>query len=196
MASTFDKLNKTELQEKIKLMKLEDEVSKLNKSADKVTNSDLVKILEADQASKRTELGMDEDDSSVNTGSKMTKQEEKEAVAELTKEFMAAGIAVIVTDHDSSQSVEGDVLGRVFTGSYGNKESGGSKPFIVKLDGGRQSLERGVVEHLRGISAVLNVNDENGKPQQVLSKRFGITEVEGWTQTELEGLKIKQATNK
>lgn len=114
---------------------------------------------------------------------------EPEALLEVVSDTL---IPVIVTDHDTSMTTEENIENRVFRGSCGNLMTG-TITFAVANHGRMQYLPMIVVEHLKTLRMTSNYKDANGKEVSSIDrKRFSVTNVEGWTQDQLEAHRQEQ----
>lgn len=114
---------------------------------------------------------------------KLTRDEE----VALAAEYNLTKTRVVVTDHDTTQSMEADVLERGVTISWGNKFLG-SQTDCVFMHGEPQYVRNGALAAMRTILIPTNSKDSTNRTKA----RFSITEVEGWTQEKIDELKAQQ----
>ena len=114
---------------------------------------------------------------------KLTRDEE----VVLAAEYNLTKTRVVVTDHDTTQSMEADVLERGVTISWGNKFLG-SQTDCVFMHGDPQYVRNGALAAMRTILIPTNSKDSTNRTKA----RFSITEVEGWTQEKIDELKAQQ----
>lgn len=114
---------------------------------------------------------------------KLTRDEE----VALAAEYNFTKTRVVVTDHDTTQSMEADVLERGVTISWGNKFLG-SQTDCVFMHGEPQYVRNGALAAMKTILIPTNSKDSTIRTKA----RFSITEVEGWTQEKIDELKAQQ----
>ena len=114
---------------------------------------------------------------------KLTRDEE----VALAAEYNLTKTRVVVTDHDTTQSMEADVLERGVTISWGNKFLG-SQTDCVFMHGEPQYVRNGALAAMKTILIPTNSKDSTSRTKA----RFSITEVEGWTQEKIDELKAQQ----
>ena len=114
---------------------------------------------------------------------KLTRDEE----VALAAEYNMTKTRVVVTDHDTTQSMEADVLERGVTISWGNKFLG-SQTDCVFMHGEPQYVRNGALAAMKTILIPTNSKDSTSRTKA----RFSITEVEGWTQEKIDELKAQQ----
>lgn len=189
----YDDMTKAELLAEIENRGLLSKVSEVAKFPAKPTNDELIKVLELA-------------DAELQTGSEPVVAVKKVTVEDIcgsgmTKEELMlfeqeVGIPVIVTDYDTSVTTEENIENRVFRGSIGNLMTG-TISFAVAMHGRMQYLPRIVIDHLRTVTMASNYKDATGKEVSARDKlRFNVTEVEGWTEDELEAHRKEQLLKK
>ena len=114
---------------------------------------------------------------------KLTRDEE----VALAAEYNMTKTRVVVTDHDTTQSMEADVLERGVTISWGNKFLG-SQTDCVFMHGEPQYVRNGALASMKTILIPTNSKDSTSRTKA----RFSITEVEGWTQEKIDELRAQQ----
>ena len=200
MAKTFEQMNKTELVESIKSLKLEDKV--IAKDPEKPTNAEYVTTLNdfkdaqavgnpegAKQVEENKIEAKVEDTPKGSDAPAMTKEMKKQMQAD----FLDIKIPVIVTDHDTTQAVDEDSEARTVPISWGNPIIGMTTSNIA-LHGKMQYIARGALKTLKKIPLATHKKNAAGTEVSDLSrKRFSVAEVEGWTKDELEAHKKSQA---
>ena len=198
MAKLFKDMKKEELVAAANSLKLMDEVKKIANDPSKITNAEYVTVLEAFKA-KQDELNSEVKEEMDN------KEREPEAIVDAGK-----GVSVnaheraklknikykyIVTDHQSRNSIEDDDETRTFPIIYGNRTKGPLN-WNVGLHGNPQALPFSVAKKLLEIPMVTHIKNAKGEPVARTQPRFRVTKVEGWTQDEIDQLKISQNTRK
>ena len=189
----YNDMTKAELLSEIENRGLLSNVSEVAKFPAKPTNDELIKVLELA-------------DADLQTGSEPVVAVKKVTVEDIcgsgmTKEELMlfeqeVGIPVIVTDYDTSVTTEENIENRVFRGSIGNLMTG-TISFAVAMHGRMQYLPRIVIDHLRTVTMASNYKDATGKEVSARDKlRFNVTEVEGWTEDELEAHRKEQLLKK
>lgn len=183
-------MTKAELLAEIENRGLVSQVAVIAKFPAKPTNDELIKVLEiadAELTSGSDIVASVEEELTVEAicGSGMTKEE-------LMLHEQEIGIPVIVTDYDTSITTEENIENRVFRGSIGNLMTG-TISFAVAMHGKMQYLPRIVIDHLKTITMASNFKDASGKEVSYRDRlRFNVTEVEGWTEDELEAHRKEQ----
>lgn len=161
----------------------------------KPTNDELVSVLEAYDLQNSEESTANVIVKTVNEPVKLP-EPEKLAVDEqvmLNAELM---VPVVVTDYDTSVTTEENIENRVFRGSCGNLMTG-TISFAVGLHGKMQYLPKIVIDHLRSITMTSNFKNASGSEVSTKDRsRFNVTEVEGWTEEELEAHRQEQSLKK
>lgn len=213
---SYEQMTKAELLKAISFFKLEGKVAELGKDANSLINADYVKVLNAFRDSQAALNGAEDTNTNTNEEEIMddkvevqeeikteTKVETKitpkapvvpefkkltrdEEVA-LAAEYNLTKTRVVVTDHDTTQSMEADVLERGVTISWGNKFLG-SQTDCVFMHGEPQYVRNGALAAMRTILIPTNSKDSTNRTKA----RFSITEVEGWTQEKIDELKAQQ----
>lgn len=213
---SYEQMTKAELLKAISFFKLEGKVAELGKDANSLINADYVKVLNAFRDSQAALNGAEDTNTNTNEEEIMddkvevqeeikteTKVETKitpkapvvpefkkltrdEEVA-LAAEYNLTKTRVVVTDHDTTQSMEADVLERGVTISWGNKFLG-SQTDCVFMHGDPQYVRNGALAAMRTILIPTNSKDSTNRTKA----RFSITEVEGWTQEKIDELKAQQ----
>ena len=185
-------MTKAELLAEIENRGLLSNVSEVAKFPAKPTNDELIKVLELADAELQTgsePVAVKKVTVEDICGSGMTKEE-------LMLFEQEVGIPVIVTDYDTSVTTEENIENRVFRGSIGNLMTG-TISFAVAMHGRMQYLPRIVIDHLRTVTMASNYKDATGKEVSARDKlRFNVTEVEGWTEDELEAHRKEQSLKK
>lgn len=185
-------MTKAELLAEIENRGLLSNVSEVAKFPAKPTNDELIKVLELADAELQTgsePVAVKKVTVEDICGSGMTKEE-------LMLFEQEVGIPVIVTDYDTSVTTEENIENRVFRGSIGNLMTG-TISFAVAMHGRMQYLPRIVIDHLRTVTMASNYKDATGKEVSARDKlRFNVTEVEGWTEDELDAHRKEQSLKK
>ncbi len=200
MSKTFEQMNKTELVEAIAFLKLEGKVTELAKNSDKPTNLEYVKVLEAykeaqDKVNKDVAKKMSKDKSTA-SNEKFDAPVTKEVSNQNMSEDLFTTIPVIITDHDTNQSVEDDNELRTVSITWGNPVIG-MYTVNVPLHGRMTYLSKGAVIRLKRMSMATATNDANGKPIVHRDlKRFSVAETTGWTPEQFEAHKTEQQLKK
>ena len=114
---------------------------------------------------------------------KLTRDEE----VALAAEYNMTRTRVVITDHDTTQSMEADVLEKGVVISWGNKFLL-SQTDCVFMHGEPQYVRNGALEAMKTILIPTNSKDSTSRTKA----RFSITEVEGWTQEKIDELKAQQ----
>ena len=209
---SYEQMTKAELLKAINFFKLECKVAELGKDANSLINADYVKVLNAFRDSQAAVNGAE--DTNTNEEENMADKLETEVkeeikvetetapkapvVPELRKltrdeevalaaEYNLTKTRVVVTDHDTTQSMEADVLERGVTISWGNKFLG-SQTDCVFMHGEPQYVRNGALEAMKTILIPTNSKDSTSRTKA----RFSIAEVEGWTQEKIDELKAQQ----
>ncbi len=214
MAKSYEQMTKAELLKAIGFFKLEGKVAELGKDENSLINADYVKVLNAFRDSQAALNGAE--NTNINKEEIMadkvevqeeikteTKAETKttpkapvvpefkkltrdEEVA-LAAEYNLTKTRVVITDHDTTQSMEADVLERGVTISWGNKFLL-SQTDCVFMHGEPQYVRNGALAAMKTILIPTNSKDSTSRTKS----RFSITEVEGWTQEKIDELKAQQ----
>ena len=198
-AKPFDEMIKSELEEATAFLKLDDEVKAAAKNPAKPTNADYVKVLEAFKAKQDKAnpiVAKEVIEASVAEVSGTKKEVTPRATHAEVKATMAedysTGIPVIVTDHDTSISIDEDEEGRTVGIRWGNPVIGMSTTY-VPMHGRMQYLPKGCVLRLRKISLASHVKDAAGKEKSHRDrKRFSVADTTGWTESEFEAHRDEQ----
>ena len=196
MSKAFDKMNKTELVEATKFLKLEKEVAEVAKDPKKPTNADYVEVLEefkttqAKANPKEAISQAKEQNASENVvNAKKSKAEEKEVMVE----DLHTMIPVIITDHDTSVTVEDDTEARLVAIRWGNPVLG-MTTVNIPLHGKMQYLQKGAVIRLKKISLASHIKNADGKETSNRDrKRFSVADTTGWTPAEFDAHAKEQA---
>lgn len=214
---SYEQMTKAELLKAISFFKLEGKVAELGKDANSLINADYVKVLNAFRDSQAALNGAEDTNTNeeeimankvepevqVNFSGEENKVETKitpkapvvpepkkltrdEEVA-LAAEYNLTKTRVVVTDHDTTQSMEADVLERGVTISWGNKFLL-SQTDCVFMHGEPQYVRNGALAAMKTILIPTNSKDSTNRTKA----RFSITEVEGWTQEKIDELKAQQ----
>ena len=213
---SYEQMTKAELLKAISFFKLEGKVAELGKDANSLINADYVKVLNAFRDSQAALNGAEDTDTNTNEeeimADKVEVQEEvqvenkvetkttpkapvvpefkkltRDEEVALAAEYNLTKTRVVVTDHDTTQSMEADVLERGVTISWGNKFLG-SQTDCVFMHGDPQYVRNGALAAMRTILIPTNSKDSTSRTKS----RFSITEVEGWTQEKIDELKAQQ----
>ena len=211
---SYEQMTKAELLKAINFFKLEGKVAELGKDANSLINADYVKVLNAFRDSQAALNGAEDTNTNEeeNMADKVEIQEEvkvenkvetkttpKEPVVPefkkltrdeevaLAAEYNLTKTRVVVTDHDTTQSMEADVLERGVTISWGNKFLG-SQTDCVFMHGEPQYVRNGALAAMKTILIPTNSKDSTSRTKA----RFSITEVEGWTQEKIDELRAQQ----
>lgn len=216
MAKSYEQMTKAELLKAISFFKLEGKVAELGKDENSLINADYVKVLNAFRDSQAALNGAEDTNTNTNeeeimadkvevqeeikTESKVeTKTTPKAPVVaepkELTRdeevalaaEYNMTRTRVVITDHDTTQSMEADVLEKGVVISWGNKFLL-SQTDCVFMHGEPQYVRNGALEAMKTILIPTNSKDSTSRTKS----RFSITEVEGWTQEKIDELKAQQ----
>lgn len=216
MAKSYEQMTKAELLKAISFFKLEGKVAELGKDENSLINADYVKVLNAFRDSQAALNGAEDTNTNTNeeeimadkvevqeeikTESKVeTKLTPKTPVVaepkELTRdeevalaaEYNTTRTRVVITDHDTTQSMEADVLEKGVVISWGNKFLL-SQTDCVFMHGEPQYVRNGALEAMKTILIPTNSKDSTSRTKS----RFSITEVEGWTQEKIDELKAQQ----
>ena len=214
---SYEQMTKAELLKAISFFKLEGKVAELGKDANSLINADYVKVLNAFRDSQAALNGAEDTNTNeeeimadkvepevqVNFSGEENKVETKittkapvvpepkkltrdEEVA-LAAEYNLTKTRVVITDHDTTQSMEADVLERGVTISWGNKFLL-SQTDCVFMHGDPQYVRNGALAAMKTILIPTNSKDSTSRTKS----RFSITEVEGWTQEKIDELKAQQ----
>ena len=217
MAKSYEQMTKAELLKAIGFFKLEGKVAELGKDENSLINADYVKVLNAFRDSQAALNGAEDTNTNeeeimankvepeiqVNFSGEETKVETKitpkipvvpepkkltrdEEVA-LAAEYNMTRTRVVITDHDTTQSMEADVLEKGVVISWGNKFLL-SQTDCVFMHGEPQYVRNGALEAMKTILIPTNSKDSTSRTKS----RFSITEVEGWTQEKIDELKAQQ----
>lgn len=213
---SYEQMTKAELLKAISFFKLEGKVAELGKDANSLINADYVKVLNAFRDSQAALNGAEDTNTNTNEeeimADKVEVQEEiktetkvetkttpkapvvpefkkltRDEEIALAAEYNLTKTRVVVTDHDTTQSMEADVLERGVTISWGNKFLG-SQTDCVFMHGDPQYIRNGALASMRTILIPTNSKDSTNRTKA----RFSITEVEGWTQEKIDELKAQQ----
>ena len=214
---SYEQMTKAELLKAIGFFKLEGKVAELGKDENSLINADYVKVLNAfrdsqaalnsaeDTNTNEEEIMANkvEPEVQVNFSGEETKVETKitpktpvvhepkkltrdEEVA-LAAEYNMTRTRVVITDHDTTQSMEADVLEKGVVISWGNKFLL-SQTDCVFMHGEPQYVRNGALAAMKTILIPTNSKDSTTRTKA----RFSITEVEGWTQEKIDELKAQQ----
>lgn len=160
----------------------------------KPTNDELVAVLEAFDLGQTAETVANDIESTKEKP--VLSAPEPISVDEQVMLVTDLMIPVVVTDYDTSTTTEENIENKVFRGSCGNLMTG-TISFAVALHGRMQYLPKIVIDHLRSITMVSNFKNASGAEVSVRDRpRFNVTEVEGWSETELEAHAKEQALKK
>lgn len=213
---SYEQMTKAELLKAISFFKLEGKVAELGKDANSLINADYVKVLNAFRDSQAALNGAEDTNTNTNeeeimadkveiheeikTESKVEtkitpkapvvpepKKLTRDEEVALAAEYNLTKTRVVVTDHDTTQSMEADVLERGVTISWGNKFLG-SQTDCVFMHGDPQYVRNGALAAMKTILIPTNSKDSTSRTKS----RFSITEVEGWTQEKIDELKAQQ----
>lgn len=204
MAKTFQQMNKEELIKAVESFNLMDKVVASAKDPEKITNAEYVTVLEEFKASQ------DEINSDTKKELDAAEKEEAKKEPESDQVIVDAKIVVdqferarlkqvmykyVVTDHQHSVQIEDDDETRTFPIQYGNLTTG-PKNWNVGLHGNPQALPFSVANKLEEVLMTLHTKNGDGEPIVKSQPRFRVTKVDGWTQEEIDALKIAQNTRK
>ena len=170
-----------------------DSQAALNGAEDTNTNTNEEEIM-ADKVEPEVQVNFSGEENKVETKitpkapvvpepKKLTRDEE----VALAAEYNLTKTRVVVTDHDTTQSMEADVLERGVTISWGNKFLL-SQTDCVFMHGEPQYVRNGALAAMKTILIPTNSKDSTNRTKA----RFSITEVEGWTQEKIDELKAQQ----
>lgn len=194
MAKSFGQMNKEELKKAAESLGLIDEVKASAKDVENITNAEYVTVLEAFKA-KQDELNAD-----TKTEKESAVKEDKAPVVKgrVVDAFERARLKTvkykyIVTDHQNRTQIEDDDVTRMFPIQYGNVNTG-PKVWNVGLHGNPQALPFSVAKRLEEIKMVVPSKDAKGEPVMLTQARFRVTQVDGFTQEEIDELKRVQNT--
>lgn len=195
---TFDKMNKAELVEAAELLKLVEEVAASAKDPEKITNAEYIAVLEAYKATQ------DEANADIAKEAKQPKTSKTGTTPVNTPEQVKATMAedygtlipVIVTDHDSSVTIEDDSQARTVAVRWGNPVIGMSTTHIP-LHGKMQYVPKGAVIRLRKIPLANHTKDADGREMSHRdNKRFSVADTTGWTEEEFNAHRDEQRLKK
>ena len=213
---SYEQMTKAELLKAINFFKLEGKVAELGKDANSLINADYVKVLNAFRDSQAALNGAEDTNININEeeimADKVEVQEEvktenkvetkttpkapvvpefkkltRDEEVALAAEYNLTKTRVVITDHDTTQSMEADVLERGVTISWGNKFLG-SQTDCVFMHGEPQYVRNGALAAMKTILIPTNSKDSTSRTKA----RFSITEVEGWTQEKIDELRAQQ----
>lgn len=209
MAKSFKQMNKEELIKAVESFNLMEKVVESAKDKDNITNAEYVTVLEAFKASQdvinadtKKELDdieqkleaekSDKDSSENDNGLPVIKtvvdQHERAKLKQIKYKY-------IVTDHENSVQIDDDDETRTFPIQYGNLTTG-PKNWNVGLHGNPQALPFTVAKKLESIMMTVHTKNGQGEPVVKSQPRFRVTQVEGYTQEEIDALKRSQNTRK
>lgn len=191
-------MNKDELVAAANSLKLTDEVKASAKDPEAPTNAEYVTVLEEfkakqDSVNSETKKEIEKDEN-------QPAEQSKEGKGKVINKFERAKLKdikykYIVTDHQSTVTIEDDEEGRTFPIQYGNTLKG-PKNWNVGLHGNPQALPFSVAKKLEEIKMIVHVKNSKGEPVAKTQSRFRVTKVSGWTQDEIDQLKRSQNTRK
>lgn len=187
----YKDMSKTDLLAEIEKRGCSELIAKIAKYPAKPTNEELIKVLETNDGVSTIDISninslIEKEKVIDETAGVVTEPEE---LLEIMSDTL---IPVIVTDHDTSMTTEENIENRVFRGSCGNLMTG-TITFAVANHGRMQYLPMIVVEHLKSIRMTSNYKDASGKEvSSIDKKRFSVTNVEGWTEEQLEAHRQEQ----
>lgn len=211
---SYEQMTKAELLKAISFFKLEGKVAELGKDANSLINADYVKVLNAFRDSQAALNGAEDTNTNEeeNMADKVEVQEEvkvenkvetkttpkapvvpepkkltRDEEIALAAEYNMTKTRVVITDHDTTQNMEADVLERGVTISWGNKFIL-SQTDCVFMHGEPQYVRNGALEAMKTILIPTNSESSTSRTKA----RFIITEVEGWTQEKIDELKAQQ----
>ena len=213
MAKSFKQMNKEELIKAVESFGLMNKVIESAKDKDNITNAEYVTVLEAFKASQDvinadTKKELDdieqklegeksgkegsEEDSENDDGLPVIKtvvdQHERAKLKQIKYKY-------IVTDHENSVQIDDDDETRTFPIQYGNLTTG-PKNWNVGLHGNPQALPFTVAKKLESIMMTVHTKNGQGEPVVKSQPRFRVTQVDGYTQEEIDALKRSQNTRK
>lgn len=212
MAKTFQQMNKEELIKAVESFNLMDKVIASAKDAEKITNAEYVTVLEEfkaaqdeinketkdelEEAQKKAQKNEEIADKDSAAGAKCAEPDVKIVVDQHERARLKQVMyKYIVTDHQHSVQIEDDDETRTFPIQYGNLTTG-PKNWNVGLHGNPQALPFSVAARLEEILMTVHTKNGNGEPIVKSQPRFRVTKIEGWTQEEIDALKIAQNTRK
>jgi len=182
MAKTFEEMTKAELIKATEGFGLLDGVIGTEK-ADKVKNDVYIDALNEYKEKMNAKAPK---------GASKAKIPPVDEIRALRAEDLLVSIPVIVTNHDHSVDITDDteLRGEEFT--WGNRHVGGTAR--VFRHGERQFLQKGAIKALRA-KVIPRYKADNAGNYKIVGKtpKYTITEVEGFTEVELEALQKKQA---
>lgn len=205
MAKTFQQMNKEELIKAVESFNLMDKVIASAKDAEKITNAEYVTVLEEfkaaqDEINKETKDELEEAQKKAQKDEEIADKSVEPDVKIVVDQHERARLKqvmykYIVTDHQHSVQIEDDDETRTFPIQYGNLTTG-PKNWNVGLHGNPQALPFSVAARLEEILMTVHTKNGNGEPIVKSQPRFRVTKIEGWTQEEIDALKIAQNTRK
>ena len=145
--------------------------------------ADKVEVQEEIKTETKVETKTTQKTPVVTEPKKLTRDEE----VALAAEYNMTRTRVVITDHDTTQSMEADVLEKGVVISWGNKFLL-SQTDCVFMHGEPQYVRNGALEAMKIILIPTNSKDSTSRTKA----RFSITEVEGWTQEKIDELKAQQ----
>ena len=203
MTKAFDKMKKSELQEAIAFLKLEDKVLEVAKDGEAPTNAEYVAVLDTFKAeqelanpeeakSQAESVTTPDENVSVSVTPNSTPEEARDTyVADLN-----TMVPVIITDHDTSVTIDEDEENRTVAIRWGNPVIG-MTTVNVGVHGRMQYVQKGAIIRLKSISIASHVKDANGKEVSNRNrKRFSVADTTGWTADEFASHATEQALKK
>lgn len=201
MAKQFKDMNKEELVKAATSLNLIDAVKEIAKDKDKITNAEYVTVLEEfkakqDEANAEVKKELEKEENQPQKSDESEKKQEgKKVDAYERAKLKSIKYKYIVTDHDSTVTIDDDDITRTFPVQYGNMTTGPLN-WNVGLHGNPQALPFTVAKKLEEILMVTHTKNAKGEPIAVSKPRFRVTKVDGWTEDEINQLKQAQNTRK
>lgn len=184
----YSEMIKAELEAEIEKEGLAQEVTDTAKNPNKPTNAELVSVLEVAKAGKVEVNSFDE---SPEVGTKVDDVDEETKVATMVEDLNTM-VPVIVTDHDTSISIEEDDERRVVGLRWGNPLIGMTTTNVA-LHGKLQYLPKGALIRLNKVTLADHIKDADGKEKTVTDRsRFSVADTTGWSEAEFEAHKKEQ----
>ena len=185
----FKDMNKSDLLKLIVQYKLEDKLSKFGSDPKKIKNDDIVEVLEAYKAEKNATAEVEVEPKTE--AKKVAGKGKKMTQADII-EYLNTAKPYIVIDRDTSYTIADDDENRTTEIEWGNNIIGMTKEKIV-LNGMRQFITNGGIKAMKNIY-MPDVKIDKGTGRVIPLKpkrRFDITPVEGFTETEWKALEKK-----
>ena len=185
----FKDMTKDSLLKLIVQYKLDDKLKEFGSDPKKVKNDDIVKILEAYKAEKNATAEV-EVEPKVKT-KKVAGKGRKMTQADII-EYLNTAKPYIVIDRDTSYTIADDDENRTTEIEWGNPIIGMTKEKIV-LNGMRQFITNGGMKAMKNLYMPdVKIDKATGRVVPMKPKRrFDITPVEGFTESEWKALEEK-----